>query len=134
MVFCPLSWYLYSSLHALFSLFLPHEGIFQYESLVPDSKLLKLLVAAYFALSAGFVEEAIYRGFAFNIMSRVSSSVVPFLLFSPIIFAAVHWESGFANVAASYGYGLFAAAAYSWLRNLWPLVAGHVFTDFVWFG
>jgi membrane protease YdiL (CAAX protease family) len=132
--FSALDWYAYSSLHRYFSQLLPHEGIFHYSSVVPETGIWKILTAVYFAISAGFVEEAIYRGFAFRIMHRVNSSVLPFLVFSPLIFAAVHWESGLANVAASYVLGLIAAVAYVWLRNLWPLVVGHVFTDYVWFG
>jgi membrane protease YdiL (CAAX protease family) len=54
-----------------------------------------------------------------------------YLLVSPILFAAIHWESGWANTGAAYVYGLFAAVAYLAMRNIWPLIVGHFYTDYV---
>ena len=53
---------------------------------------------------------------------------------SPLVFSLVHWESGIANLAAAWVVGLLAAAALLLLKNLWPLIAGHVFTDLLWYG
>ncbi|MCP4769644.1 MAG: CPBP family intramembrane metalloprotease [Gammaproteobacteria bacterium] len=51
-----------------------------------------------------------------------------------LLFSLVHWEDGLANLASTYIFGVFMAIAYLGLRNLWPLVIGHIFIDLVWFG
>ena len=61
-------------------------------------------------------------------------SIALFLLVSPLLFNLVHWEDRFANLASTYIFGVFMAIAYLGLRNLWPLVPGHIFTDLARFG
>jgi membrane protease YdiL (CAAX protease family) len=112
----------------------PGGGYFDYESIVPESGILYFVVVAYFGLSAGLVEEFLFRGLLYHAFSGLRHSLALFLLVSPLLFSLVHWEDGLANLAATWIVGIFMAAAYLGLRNLWPLVIGHVFTDLVWFG
>jgi membrane protease YdiL (CAAX protease family) len=128
-VFCWLSYTVFSEASGYAQRFLPEAGIFHYRSVIPVADPGRSMAILYFALSAGFVEEIYFRGLLLRIAMASYGSVALFLILSPLFFAAIHWESGMANVAAAYVYGLFAAVAYVWLRNIWPLVVGHVFTD-----
>ncbi|MGR8918886.1 MAG: CPBP family intramembrane glutamic endopeptidase [Gammaproteobacteria bacterium] len=133
-VTCAAEWYGYSVARGYFATVLPDEGLFDYEAALPAGTAARLLVALYFALTAGFVEEAVHRGLGRAALAPPGTGPGVYLAVTPLLFALVHWESGPANVAAAYVIGLAAALAFLWLRTLVPLVAGHVFTDLVWFG
>jgi membrane protease YdiL (CAAX protease family) len=134
MLFAPLVYGVYRTCYDFFSAILPAQGFFQYESVVPQSGMLYFVVVVYFALSAGLVEEFLFRGMLHKALAGMRQALPLFLLLSPLLFSLVHWEDGIANLVSTYIVGLFMALAYLGLRNLWPLVAGHVFTDLVWFG
>ena len=132
--FAPLVYAVYENSYAFFSRLLSNEGFFSYDSIIPESGLLYFLVVIYFALSAGLVEEFLYRGLFYGALSGLRHANTLFLLFSPLLFSLVHWEDGPANLVATYFVGVFMAIAYLGFRNIWPLVVGHVFTDLAWFG
>jgi membrane protease YdiL (CAAX protease family) len=132
-LFAPLCYGVYAGSYAFFSELFPGEGFFNYGSIVPESGFLYLVVVIYFGLSAGLVEEFLFRGLLYRAFAGFRHSLVLFLLVSPLLFSLVHWEDGLANLASTYIYGVFMAIAYLGLRNLWPLVIGHIFTDLVWF-
>ena len=133
-VFAPLCYGVYYYSHDYFSLLFPGQGFFQYDSIVPESGFFYYLVIIYFALSAGLVEEFLFRGLLYSAFSGFKHSLGLFLVISPILFSLVHWEDGIANLASTYIVGVFMAIAYLGFRNLWPLVIGHIVTDLVWFG
>ena len=91
-------------------------------------------MAVYFALTAGIVEELYFRGLLLKACSYTAYAVPLYLAASPILFALIHWESGAASTASCYVFGMFYAVTFVVIRNLWPLIVGHVYTDFVWFG
>lgn len=132
-LFAPLCYGVYAGSYAFFGGLFPGEGFFSYESIVPESGIQYFVVVIYFALSAGLVEELLFRGLLYQAFSGFRHSIALFLLLSPLLFSLVHWEDGLANLASTYIYGVFMAIAYLGLRNLWPLVIGHIFTDLVWF-
>lgn len=132
-VACPLDAILYKELYAFFSARFPPSPVFAYEAVVPEQGISRQVVAIYFALTAGIVEELYYRGLCFRIASFFPRPVVLYLALSPLLFALIHWEGGMANVCATYAFGLIQAVAFLGMRNLWPLIAGHVYTDYVWF-
>ena len=133
-VFAPLCYGVYYYSYDFFSSLFPGQGFFQYDSIVPESGFFYYLVIIYFALSAGLVEEFLFRGLLYRAFSGFKHSLGLFLVISPILFSLVHWEDGIANLASTYIVGIFMTIAYLGFRNLWPLVIGHVFTDLVWFG
>jgi membrane protease YdiL (CAAX protease family) len=133
-VFAPLCYGVYYYSYDFFSSLFPGQGFFRYESIVPESGILYFAVIIYFALSAGLVEEFLFRGLLYRAFSGFRHSLGLFLVISPILFSLVHWEDGLANLASTYIVGVFMAIAYLGLRNLWPLVIGHIFTNLVWFG
>jgi len=133
-LFAPLCYGVYAGSYALFSDLFPGPGFFNYESIVPESGILYLAVVIYFGLSAGLVEEFLFRGLLYHAFSGLKYSLALFLLVSPLLFSLVHWEDGLANLASTYVFGVFMAIAYLGFRNLWPLMLGHIFTDLLWFG
>ena len=131
--FGPVELFIYKGAYTLLREAFPAPALFSYESVVPQAAWLRVLVAAYFALSAGIVEEIYFRGLFHKLAGTFPRPATTYLVASPLCFALVHWEDGPANLAATYLIGLLCALAYLGLRNLWPLIFGHVYTDYVWF-
>jgi membrane protease YdiL (CAAX protease family) len=50
-------------------------------------------------------------------------------LASAAAFAAIHWEQGSREFVATFLLGLGAGWLYMKIRNLWPFVFGHTYTD-----
>jgi len=112
---------------------LPGESIFDYRSMIPERGLGRIAVVLYFSLSAAFVEEIYFRGLLLKIATFGRNAAATFMAVSPVLFALIHWKSGMANLAATYLLGLGVALAFVLVRNIWPFVAGHAFTDFMRF-
>lgn len=106
---------------------------FSYHSIQPNILLLKWLSALYFALSAGIIEELYYRGLLYKIVKSASHPRLLYLLLSPAFFAIVHWEQGMDGILSNYIFGMCAGLFYLKFKNLWPLILGHVITDYLWF-
>jgi len=134
LLFSPLGYGVYVGATALFEHWFPNDGFFHYETMIPESGIGHHAVILYFALSAGLVEEFLFRGLLLRAAQEFAHPGLSFMLVSPLAFSLIHWESGLANLCATWVYGLFAAAAYLLMKNLWPLIAGHVATDLLWFG
>ena len=133
-LFAPLVYWVYATSYDYFSGLFPAGDSFDYDAVVPLSGIFYFAVVVYFGLSAGLVEEFLFRGLLHRALSGFPYSPVLFLVVSPLLFGLVHWEDGLANLASTYVVGVFMAIAYLGFRNLWPLVIGHIFTDLVWFG
>lgn len=133
LVFAPLCYLIYDAVYGIFASAFPGRGFFEYESVIPESGLSRYAVIAYFALSAGFVEEFLFRGLLYRAALEFRRTGVFYVAVSPLLFSLVHWESGVANLFATWVFGLFMAGVYLRLRNLWPLIAGHILTDLLWF-
>ena len=129
----PLCFFFYRVTYGIFETWFPGGGFFEYESVIPKAGPSRHLVIAYFALSAGLVEEFLFRGLLYRAAQGFKRPVTWFVVVSPLLFSLVHWESGLANLGATWAYGLLMAGAFLWLRNLWPLIAGHILTDLLWF-
>lgn len=108
-------------------------SLFSYESMQPSSRLLKWLTACYYAISAGVVEELYYRGLLYKITRQFKQANLWFILCSPLLFSLSHWEQGLNGLIETYLFGLVFGFCYLLIKNLWPLIAGHVITDVIWF-
>lgn len=133
LVFAPIGYWVYDTVFETFDHWFPGGGFFHYETIIPATGIRRQAVILYFAASAGLVEEFLFRGLLYRAAQDFSHPRLCFLLVSPLLFSLVHWESGIANLLATWVYGLFAAAVMMLLRNLWPLIVGHVSTDLIWF-
>ena len=98
------------------------------QGLLPKGNL-ESLVWIPLALSAGFCEELVFRGYLQRQFQAVTGSVGLAVLFQAIVFGVGHLYEGVAPVAliALYGvlYGLLAA----WRKSLRPGMIAHAWSD-----
>ena len=109
---------------------------FGYDVPVPIDPVRAMVAVLYYGITAGIVEEVFFRGLpALYLESRLSAQRFKLIypLASAAAFALVHWENGSSELIAVFLLGLLVAFFYLKIRNLWPFVVGHAFTDFFWF-
>ena len=109
------------------------QAVFSYQLIQPRVILLKILSVIYFAMTAGIVEELYYRGLLHKIAQSFRRSKMLYLIASPALFALSHWEQGAQNIVATGMFGFLSCLFYLKFKNLWPLIIGHIATDFFWF-
>jgi hypothetical protein len=129
----PFDLLLYSHVYEFFRELFPAEPLFTYHSIVPEHGASRVVVLAYLGLTAGTVEELYFRGLFFRISLFFPAPVATYLVCSPALFALIHWEGGLSNILATYIFGLVSAVVFVIIRNLWPLVVGHIYTDSFWY-
>ncbi len=108
---------------------------FAYETALPQQRFLRELAVAYYALSAGLVEEIVFRGLPWACFERFRGRHVRavYVLVTAILFGLAHWENGAPDVLSATAFGLGAAALYLKLGTLWPIIVAHVLTDLIAF-
>jgi hypothetical protein len=110
----------------------PDQGMFSYGLVIPERGLRRAAVILYLSLTAAFVEEFYFRGLLFKACSNLSPTPArPFMILSPLIFAALHWESGLASVLNNAIVGFYMASIYAVFRNLWIVITAHFYLGFV---
>jgi membrane protease YdiL (CAAX protease family) len=110
------------------------KATLNYDLKVPKIGLLKLLVAVFFGITAGLVEEFFYRGLIAQLLrTYVSPSKWLFLIVSTVVFASAHWAGGIGHVAGVALFGFGIGIAYLCTKDLRPLMAAHGIYDFVYF-
>jgi membrane protease YdiL (CAAX protease family) len=131
---CPFAWLFFLRTRAFAVSLVPDPGFFSYVQVLMQEGAPRTLIAIWFALSAGIVEELYFRGLMFRICQYYARPRLLFLLASPALFALVHWEAGVDDMLYTGLCGLLFALLYIRWRNLWPLIAAHVFIDYLNFG
>ncbi|KIM13225.1 MAG: hypothetical protein KU38_00760 [Sulfurovum sp. FS08-3] len=84
-ILAPTIFLVYQLSHLYFEKIFIFEPIFEYETVIPQSGVLKFLVTFYFSLSAGIVEE-FYRGLVYKLSRYYSRPDILFLILSPLFF------------------------------------------------
>jgi hypothetical protein len=101
----------------------------------PQTGSLQLLAITHLCVTAGVVEELYYRAVFHRLFAPTGwMSAIGYVLASSVVFAGVHWEGGLPRVVEAFVVGVFAALFFRLMRNVWPLIIGHVVTDWYWFG
>lgn len=111
----------------------PPEATPFFKAVIPDG-LFRFPVVLYLAVTAGVVEEIFFRALPLLYVSERFPGSAPagtYVVTTALLFGAAHWENGTHEVVATFIYGVFAAAFYLKLRDLWPLIGAHVLID-VW--
>jgi membrane protease YdiL (CAAX protease family) len=96
----------------------------------------RVLVAAYMALTAGLVEEVVWRAVPWLYFREAVTQPwrrTLYVLVTSAMFAVAHSEQGPSGVIGALVFGLAMAWIYSGTRTLWPLVLGHALVDFMLF-
>ena len=107
------------------------EQIAFYKSIRPDGWL-GISVVVYYSATAGVVEEIFCRALPLLYLKKRFGKSLPggfYVFATAFLFGLGHWENGNLEVAATFGYGLFAGALYLRLRDLWPLIGAHALID-----
>ena len=88
-------------------------------------------IAAWIALSltAGFCDEAIYRGYLQTQLEALTGSAVAAILGQAVIFGISHGYQGVRNVIVITIYGAIVGALAWWRRSLKPGMLLHAWTD-----
>lgn len=95
---------------------------------LPPRGVARAAIVAYLALTAAFVEEAVYRGAWWAwLRARLGEAraAPPYVLSSAFVFGWIHSEQGLHLVAGTFVLGAAACLLYLRLRSLWPFVLAH---------
>jgi membrane protease YdiL (CAAX protease family) len=110
------------------------ERTLDYDLKLPANLSYKFVIAFYFAITAGVVEEFFFRGLIRKILAYYfSKSNLLFVIVSSIIFAGAHWAGGGLSVITTIFAGFPLAMIYVWTNDLRPLMMGHFIFDFFYY-
>jgi membrane protease YdiL (CAAX protease family) len=109
---------------------LGHDTAKDIGAMLPRSPL---EIAAWVALSltAGFCEEAIFRGYLQKQFQAITGSAVVAVLLQAVVFGVSHGYQGLRNVIAITILGVLYGAIALWRRSLKPTMILHAGTDIV---
>ena len=90
---------------------------------------LELCVWIAVAISAGFCEEFVFRGYLQEQCRRLTGSVAAAVVIQALIFGAAHGYEGWAFMLTVFLIGLFFGAVAAWRKSLAPTMIGHAAAD-----
>ena len=120
----------YATWHIAWLLLRP-EALPFYQEINPKG-VLRIPVTLYMGVTAGLVEEVLFRGLPLLYLERRFPKSLPrkrYVLGTALLFGLVHWGDGSHQVIATFAFGVLAAALYLRLRDLWPLITAHAIID-----
>ena len=100
---------------------------------LPRHELAAFLVTIYAPLSAGILEEVIFRGVLIDLLKKYTARPFVIIVSGAAIFAAIHWCGGSGKLMATFLIGMIPAALYLRTGNLWLPMLWHVLHDAVVF-
>jgi len=100
---------------------------------LPKHELAAFLIAIYAPLSAGILEEIIFRAVLIDLLKKYTVKPLIIIVSSAAIFAAIHWCGGSGKLLATFLIGMIPAAIYLRTGNLWLPLLWHVFHDAIVF-
>lgn len=121
----------YATWHIAWRLLRPEAALPFYQEINPKG-LLRIPVTLYMGVTAGVVEEVLFRGLPLLYLERRFPNSLPrkpYILGTALLFGLVHWGDGPHQVLATFAFGVLAAALYLRLRDLWPLITAHAIID-----
>lgn len=89
---------------------------------------------AYLSVSAGAVEEIVYRAALLRALPPGAASSWQYPALSGVLFALIHREQGIGMVVRAAGFGYLAATVYRSSPSVWPLIAAPAALDLFEFG
>jgi membrane protease YdiL (CAAX protease family) len=116
---------------ALQALLAPHSGMGRNAALTAllPSTVAERLTWALVALSVGFCEEVVYRGYLRTQLAAFTRSRALGLLLQAALFGIAHLEQGKAAAARAALYGLLLGILAEVRRSLWPGILCHAGLD-----
>jgi uncharacterized protein len=105
-------------------------GLAGFEEGIATARRMPTWLLAFAVLTAGVVEEVLYRGFPLERLAEATGSVAVAGAVTVLVFAAVHWPMwGAGPVLTFVVSGVVFTAFYVWQRDLTATVVAHVVTD-----
>jgi len=87
------------------------------------------LHATYLALTAGIMEELIYRGAVISQLRRISNNTLFLVIASTFLFVAIHWSLGIITWVQAAVFGSFWAYLFIKTGRLIPIMIAHFLYD-----
>ena len=130
LLLAPLHWLL-SLIVELPDFDLEFASHFRYAVALPDNAVFHALVALLFSLTAGVVEELLFRGLFRQAVSALygPTAVKTYIFASALFFGLAHWEQGSVGLYRATAFGFAAAILYLKLGDLRPLILAHALID-----
>lgn len=100
---------------------------------LPDPGYIRFIIVGYAGLSAGFVEEILFRGVLIALLFRHSNSTFFVAVFSIFLFGLIHWGQGLDRVLVAMVWSIIPTVWYLKSRNLWGLILCHCLYDWISF-
>lgn len=91
--------------------------------------LVEMVMWLLLAVTAGFVEELVYRGYLQTQLARLGIPMALAVVAQAAIFGAGHSYQGMKMVVTITVFGIFAGAVAIWRRSLRPNMFGHAMMD-----
>lgn len=91
----------------------------------------EVLVWALVAVSVGFCEEVVYRGYLQTQLQAAGRSTFLALVLQALLFGVAHGEQGWVTAARFVAYGLGLGALAMWRQSLRPGILCHIGVDLV---
>jgi len=109
-VFSPLHWMLSHWMESPDFSF-DYPTMFSYGAVLPDGRILRAVVAIFFSITAGVVEEIFYRGLLRQAIAAILGprAVKTYIIVSALVFGLAHWEQGSTGLSNATVFGVCAA-------------------------
>jgi membrane protease YdiL (CAAX protease family) len=121
-------WAAWTAAEALLAPMLGRDTAKGIDSLLPRDPL-EVAVWIALSISAGFCEEAIFRGYLQKQFQALTGSAVFALLLQAVVFGVSHGYQGLRNVITITVFGAVFGALALWRRSLKPGMILHTWTD-----
>ena len=89
----------------------------------------RVVQAVLFAVTAGFTEEVVVRGYAQTRLEQLRAPTAVILLLPTLLWGVLHVYQGLGVAMAVAGLGLLYAWYFHRTRRLWPVVLAHILFD-----
>lgn len=99
----------------------------------PSEEPQRALLILYAALSAGILEEIIFRGAAITTLERFISSNKGVILCSSALFACIHWSSGWGAIIGTFLFAYPVSVYFQRTRDLAAPITAHILVDLLYF-
>lgn len=99
----------------------------------PHSQPLRSITILYAALTAGILEEIVYRGIVTTELQKHIHSKVMVVVLSCVIFAGIHWSEGPATLIYIGTWAIIPTIWFLKQKNLWGPITCHILYDLLIF-
>lgn len=122
------AWAVWTGAEALFAPLLGKDSAKSINSLLPRDPL-EITAWVALSISAGFCEEAIFRGYLLKQFQALSGSALLALVLQAVIFGVSHGYQGLRNVIVITVLGFAYGALALWRKSIKPGMIAHAWTD-----